>query len=121
MVKSDGYGAIARRLGVNVVISIKSVVVDAILSRLMGGGVTGVHRLGSGMIDVFELEIKPDMPITGHPITDFRISGGGLLMHVNRDGKSFIPHGGYVFHAGDRIVVLVKNSSEKELEKFFRH
>jgi trk system potassium uptake protein TrkA len=119
MVKSDGYGAIARRLGVDVVISIKAVVVDAILSRLMGGGVTGVHRLGAGAIDVFELEIKSGMPIAGRPITDFRVSGGSLLMHVNRDGKSFIPHGGYVFHAGDRIVVLVKNPGEKELEKFF--
>jgi trk system potassium uptake protein TrkA len=119
MVKSDGYGAIARRLGVDVVISIKSVVVDAILSRLGGGGVTGVHRLGAGAIDVFEMEIKSGMPIVDRPITDFRVSGGGLLMHVNRDGKSFIPHGGYVFRAGDRIVVLVKNSSEKELEKFF--
>jgi trk system potassium uptake protein TrkA len=119
MVKSDGYGAIARRLGVDVVISIKSVVVDAILSRLMGGGVTGVHRLGAGAIDVFEMEIKSGMPIVDHPITDFRVSGGGLLMHANRDGKSFIPHGGYVFRAGDRIVVLVKNPGEKELEKFF--
>jgi trk system potassium uptake protein TrkA len=119
MVKSDGYGAIARRLGVDVVISIKSVVVDAILSRLMGSGVTGVHRLGAGTIDVFEIEITSGMPVDGRPITDFHVSGGSLLMHVNRDGKSFIPHGGYVFRAGDRIVVLVKNSSENELEKFF--
>ena len=119
MVKSDGYAEIARRLGVDVVISIKAVVVDAILSRLAGGGVTGIHRLGGGTVDIFEIEIKAGMPIVNQPITAFHLSGGGLLMHVNRDGKSFIPHGGYVFHENDKIVLIVKNSSEKDLEKFF--
>jgi trk system potassium uptake protein TrkA len=120
MVKGDGYAEIARRLGVDVVISIKAVVVDAILSRLMGGGVTGIHRLGGGKIDIFEIEIKPGMPIINQPITAFRLSGGGLLMHVNRDGKSFIPRGGYVFQENDRIVLITKDKSENDLEKFFR-
>ncbi|MDR2444956.1 MAG: NAD-binding protein [Spirochaetaceae bacterium] len=119
MVKSDGYAEVARRLGVDVVISIKAVVVDAILSRLVGGGVTGIHRLGGGMIDIFEIEIKASMPIVNQPITAFRLSGGGLLMHVNRAGKSFIPHGGYLFRENDKIVLIAKNSSEKDLEKFF--
>jgi trk system potassium uptake protein TrkA len=119
MVKSDGYAEVARRLGVDVVISIKAVVVDAILSRLVGGGVTGIHRLGGGTIDIFEIEIKAGMPIVNQPITAFHLSGGGLLMHVNRDGKSFIPHGGYVFRENDKIVLIAKNNSEKDLEKFF--
>jgi trk system potassium uptake protein TrkA len=119
MVKNDGYGAIARRLGVDVVISIKSVVVDAILSRLMGGGITGIHRLGGGAIDIFEMEIKAGMPVIDHPITTFRLTNGGLLMHVNRSGKSFIPRGDYIFKAGDRVVLIVKNGSEREMEQFF--
>jgi trk system potassium uptake protein TrkA len=119
MVKSDGYAGIARRLGVDVVISIKTVVVDAILSRLMGGGVTGIHRLGGGTIDIFEIEIKAGMPVINQPITTFHLPDGGLLMHVNRGGKSFIPRGGYVFQEGDKIVLITKTSSEKDLEKFF--
>ena len=119
MVKSAGYAEVPRRLGVDVVISIKAVVVDAILSRLMGGGVTGIHRLGGGTIDIFEIAIRSGMPIVNQPITAFHLSGGGLLMHVNRDGKSFIPHGGYVFRENDKIVLIAKNSNEKDLEKFF--
>jgi trk system potassium uptake protein TrkA len=119
MVKNDGYSSIARGLGVDVAISVKSVVVDAILSRLIGGGVTGVHRLGSGSIDVFEMEIKAGMPVVDRSIADFHVKSGSLLMNVNRGGKSFIPRGDYVFRAGDRIVVAVKSSGEKQLEKFF--
>ena len=119
IVKSDGYAEVARRLGVDVVISIKAVVVDAILSRLVCGGVTGTHRLGGGAIDIFEIEIKAGMPIVDQPITAFHLSGGGLLMHVNRDGKSFIPHGGYVFRESDRIVLIAKSGSEKDLDRFF--
>jgi Trk K+ transport system NAD-binding subunit len=40
-------------------------------------------------------------------------------MHVNRGGKSFIPRGDYVFQESDKIVLIAKNSSEKDLEKFF--
>jgi trk system potassium uptake protein TrkA len=120
IVKSDGYAEVARRLGVDVVISIKAVVVDAILSRLAGGGVTGIHHLGGGTVDIFEIELKAGMPVVGRPITDFRLPDGGLLMHVNRDGRSFIPRGDYVFMEKDRIVLITKNSSEKDLESFFQ-
>jgi trk system potassium uptake protein TrkA len=119
MVKNDGYGAIARRLGVDVVVSIKSVVVDAILSRLVGGGVTGVHRLGGGAIGVFEIEVNSGMHVVNQPITAFRLTNGGLLIHVNRRGKSFIPHGDYLFTSGDKIVLIASNGSEKEMEAFF--
>jgi trk system potassium uptake protein TrkA len=40
-------------------------------------------------------------------------------MLVNRGEVSFIPQGGYVFKSGDKIILIAKNGSEAELEKFF--
>ncbi|MDR1029871.1 MAG: NAD-binding protein [Treponema sp.] len=119
LVTSAGYGTIARQLGVDVVIPMKSVVVDSIRSHLMGGGVKGIHRIGDGNIGIIELEIETRAPVADKPITAFHLSSGGLLLLVNRGSHSFIPKGDYCFKAGDHIILIAKNGSEKELEKFF--
>jgi trk system potassium uptake protein TrkA len=119
LVSGSGYEAIARQLGVDVVIPMKSVVVDSILSHLLGGGVRGVHRLGDGSIGIIEIEIFENSPAADAPITAFRLSGGSLVMLVNRAGASFIPRGDYVFKTADKIILIAKNSNEAEIERFF--
>ncbi|MDR2480170.1 MAG: NAD-binding protein [Treponema sp.] len=119
LVTGSGYAAMARQLGVDVVIPMKSVVVDSILSHLMGSGVKEVHRIGDGSVDIIEVEIAAEAPVVDKPISDFRLSAGGLLMLVNRGGHSFIPGGGYVFSEGDRIVLIAKAGSQTEIEKYF--
>jgi trk system potassium uptake protein TrkA len=119
MVTGPGYAAIARQLGVDVVIPMKTVVVDSILSHLMGRGVKEVHRLGDGSVDIIEVEIHNGAPAANTAISAFKLSGGGLLMLVNRGGDSFIPRGDYVFKEGDHIVLIAKTGSQAEIEKYF--
>ncbi|MDR0584484.1 MAG: NAD-binding protein, partial [Treponema sp.] len=119
MVSGAGYAAMARQLGVDVVVPMKSVVVNSILSHLMGSGVKEVRRIGDGSVDIVEVEIAAAAPVTDTPISEFRLSSGGLLMLVNRGGASFIPRGEYVFSEGDRIVLIAKTGSQTEIEKYF--
>jgi trk system potassium uptake protein TrkA len=119
IVTGSGYAAMARQMGVNVVIPMKSVVVDSILSHLMGSGVKEVHRMGDGSVDVMEVEVSKDAPVVNKPIAEFRLSAGGVLMLVNRGGDSFIPRGGYIFSEGDRIALIAKTGSQAEIEKYF--
>ena len=119
LVSGSGYGTIARQLGVDVVIPMQSVVVDSILSNLMGKVIRGVHRLGDATLSILELEIREDSPAVKKAITEFRLTEGGLVILVNRGNTSFIPRGDYVFEAGDKIILIAKNGSEAELEKFF--
>jgi trk system potassium uptake protein TrkA len=124
MVTGSGYAAIARQLGVDVVIPMKSVVVDSIMSHLMGRGITAVHRLGDGSINSIEIELRPGTPAAERSIAELNLSGGALVMLVNRGAgpgvhSSFIPRGDYVFKSGDRIILIAKNGSEAEIERFF--
>ncbi|MDR2618119.1 MAG: NAD-binding protein [Treponema sp.] len=119
LVAGSGYETIARQLGVDVVIPTKSVVVDSILSRLMGRGIRGIHRLGDGSVGIIEAGISDESPAAEKAITEFGLSQGGLIMLVNRGEASFIPQGGYVFKAGDKVILIAKHGSETELERFF--
>jgi len=97
-----------------------SVVVDSILSHLMGSNVKEVHSLGYDNIDLIEAEIGKNAPVIDKPISAFKLSEGGLLLLVKREGVSFIPKGDYVFKEGDRIVVIANVDSHSEIEKYWR-
>jgi len=119
LVSGPGYKTIALQLGVDVAIPVKSVVVDSILSHLAGKNIRGLHSLGDGNVGIVEVEIEKDSPAIDKAITEFRLSSGGLIMLVNRGETSFIPQGDYIFKAEDKIIIIAKNGSEAELEKFF--
>jgi trk system potassium uptake protein TrkA len=119
MVSGSSHEAIARQLGVDVVISMESVVVNSILSNLMGKGMKEVHRLGDGTLEILETAIGGDSPALEKSIVEFKLPDGGLIILVNRGGASFIPRGDYVFKSGDKVIFIAKNANEAELEKFF--
>jgi trk system potassium uptake protein TrkA len=119
MVTSPGYAAIARQLGVDVVVPMKLVVVDSILSRLMGRAVTAVHRLGDGSINILELETGADAPVAGKPLKDCRLPAGSLVMLVNRGDAAFIPQGNDIINAEDRIILITKKGNEAEIGRHF--
>jgi len=120
IVNGSGYAGMARHLGVDVVIPMMSVVVDSILSHLMGSNVKEVHSLGYENIDLIEAEIGKNAPVIDKPISAFKLTDGGLLLLVKREGISFIPKGDYIFREGDRIVVIANVDSHSEIEKYWR-
>ncbi|MDR1127775.1 MAG: Trk system potassium transport protein TrkA [Treponema sp.] len=119
MVSSPGYAAVARKLGVDVVIPMKMVVVDSILSHLMGNSITAVHRLGDGSIDILELDTGEDAPVAGKALKECRLPADSLVMLVNREGSAFIPKGDDVIQSGDHTVLITKKGNEAEISRLF--
>jgi trk system potassium uptake protein TrkA len=119
LVSSPGHETIAYKLGVDVAVPVKSVVVDSILSHLMGKVIQGIHSLGDGSVGIIEVEIGAGSPAAEKAITEFRLSEGGLILLVNRGETSFIPRGDYIFKPADKVIVIAKNGSEGEIDKFF--
>jgi trk system potassium uptake protein TrkA len=119
LVLSPGHKTIALQLGVDVAIPLKSVVVDSILSHLMGRGITDVHNIGDGSVSIIKLGIGEESPAVEKKIKEYHLPQNILVMLVNRGETSFIPQGDYIFKAGDKIVLIVKNGNEVELEKYF--
>jgi len=93
--------------------------VDSILTKLMGSGIKEVRSLGDGNVELIEIEIGSNAPVIDKPISTFKLSSGGLVLLVSREGESFIPKGDYVFKEGDRIVLIARFGSQAEIEKYF--
>lgn len=119
MVTGAGYAAIARQLGVDVVIPVKQAIVDAILSRLMGKGVTGIHSLDDGSTSIIEIDIDKTSSATGKPLREHGLPEGSLLMLVSRGESSFLPRGDYVMEGGDHLFIIIRKGSEEEIRGIF--
>jgi trk system potassium uptake protein TrkA len=120
LVRGRSYETIARRLGVDVVIPTQTVVVDSILSNIKGKNVREVHRLGDGTLEILEVEVGANSPLAEKPISEFKLTKDALIMLVNRKGETFIPKGDFIFKPADKVIVIVAQGSEAELERFFR-
>jgi trk system potassium uptake protein TrkA len=132
-VSGAGYAKIARDLGVDVVIPAKQVLADSIISALMGNEVKRLRRIGDGTIGIMEVEVSPESLVAGKPIMAFHVAAGALVLLVSRNKaeagasgaesntvrESFIPRGDYVFIPGDHVIIISKNGSEEEIEKYF--
>jgi trk system potassium uptake protein TrkA len=97
----------------------QSVVVDSILSHLIGGGVKRVRQVGDSSVGILEIEISPGALAADKVLSGFRLPAGALVMLVNRGETSFIPRGDYVFKAGDRIALTAKTGNDEEIKRLF--
>ena len=127
MVSSSGYAAIARKLGIDVVIPMTNVVVDSILAKLIGVGVKGLRHIGDGSIGILEIEIIKGSAAEGKALKNFPLPQGALVMLVNCGSSEeqpdqpieIIPRGNYIYTAGHRLLLIIKNGMEKEIENLF--
>ncbi len=119
LVNGGGYTGIARSLGIDVVVPLKSVVVDSILSHLIGGGVKSVHRVADGSVEILEMELGGESQAVGARLDELKLPAGVLVMLVTRGSDAFIPAGDCVFSVGDRVVLIVKKGGESDAERFF--
>jgi trk system potassium uptake protein TrkA len=62
--------------------------------------------VGEGRINVTELVLDADSPVTGIPLRDIALPEGALVSAVLRRGRPIIPGGSTVLRERDRIIVV---------------
>jgi trk system potassium uptake protein TrkA len=74
-----------------------------------------VASLGSGEVDVVEVEVPP--LLVGRTVTELTVAGEAQVVSISRAGKTFLPTPATVFHKGDLVHVAVLVSSAERLRK----
>jgi trk system potassium uptake protein TrkA len=62
--------------------------------------------VGEGMVNVTEIVIGPDSPVTGKILKNIYLPENSLIAVVIRDNRPMIPRGGNDLQAGDRVVLI---------------
>jgi len=73
-----------------------------------------VYSLGTGEVDVVEIEVNPQLE--GRAVKDLFVPAEIMVVAVSRGGRTFIPTSGTTFLSGDILHVVVQAVSANKLK-----
>ena len=111
-VNIDEMARMAAQMGLENVVSPKTVVVNVVLRYVralqssMGSSIENLYQLMDGRAEALEFIVSGEAAYTGIPLKDLRLKKNILIAGILRDRKAIIPTGGDEIHPGDRVVVI---------------
>lgn len=110
LTESADFDDVARKLGIDVAVSMRDTVVDAVMSHLRGPGVKSVHTVCNGRFEVVSCEAAADGKVVGKALRDVEMRGDCLVLMMRRAGTSAVevPRGDAVISPGDRVVFMAR-------------
>lgn len=120
LTSSAAVGAIARKLGVDVVVPMRDTVVDGLMGSLRGRGVTSVHTIAGGAFEILTCTVGSKAKAVGKALKDLALENLALVLLVRRaeDEVTEIAHGDDVVSAGARIVLVVPKDDTRAIRLF---
>ncbi len=120
VVTRSDYANVISRLGINDVVSPRSVMAKQVTGLLNTGPVVfrNASLLGGG-IEVLELEVFEDSPVTRGNLNDVTLPANTLLAAVLREGYVYLPNAKSVLRQGDTVIALAQADAIADLTTAF--
>ncbi len=117
------YGAIARKLGVDVAVPMRGSVVDAIMGHLRGGNVNSVHSVCSQRFEIVDGEIPQKAQVAGKTLAELSAKSADcplvLLCRAPGEDAWGVARGGTVVQPGSRVVLIAGRGDVQSESRFF--
>ena len=121
-VQRADYVPIYRQLGIDIVLSPRTVASDHLLRLSRGGVLHSLTVLENGQAEVVEMTVASNSPAVGQTLSKMRdlLPHGSLLGAIVHGDQVVIPHGKSRIASGDRVIVMTKSHARKAVERVFR-
>ncbi len=119
LVQSRIMKNIAYKIGIDVAISFKDVVVDSIMAKLLGKNVLGYHTMCDGTFEIIELAVGEASIVIGKALKDISKHGIFLILLINKDGIYQIPKGDTIIEAENKVIFIVDAKHSAEIVHMF--
>lgn len=121
LVTSSAFATIAQKLGVDVTIALRDVVVDSIMSHLRGNSVKEIHTITNGELEIIECILSPTAKVNGKKIKELADPGKYLLLLDKHSGKDEyeIANGETVVTTGDCLVLIAQAQESRHVLEIF--
>jgi trk system potassium uptake protein len=120
LVERGDHMPIYQQLGVDIVLTPRSVASDQILRYCRGGGVQSLTSLEGGQAEVAELRVPRGARVVGVPLRRMGLPRGALLGGIVREDQVIIPRGDDTVEAGDTVILLLTETARPIVERMFR-
>jgi len=119
LVNKTSYGPLIGNLGIDTVVSPRSITVSTILQHVRRGRIRSVHTITEGFGELIEAEALETSSLVGTPLREAKLPEGVLLGAIVRDDQVITPRGGTVVRSGDLVVLFAATEAVKKVEKLF--
>lgn len=109
------YVKVAKNLGVDNVISPKTITTNQILTFIKRNNVETLHRIIEGKADIVEFIAGRNSYIINTKIRNLKLPEDVIIATIVRRNEIVIPHGEDIIREGDRVIFIVKNRDSNEL------
>jgi trk system potassium uptake protein TrkA len=114
-----GYSGLATRLGVDVVLSPKRAMADAVLEQTRWSTVVSALLLGEHEVEIVQLEVpeRPARPdLVTKPLKSLGFPQGSLVGAVMRGAEVLIGSGDTVLRPGDEVLIVSRPDALAKVE-----
>ncbi len=126
-VNEDSRAQMVEELGIDSVVSAKSVTADAILSyvrarqkTIKSANIEAMYRLVDNRVEALEFNIYQECEYTGVPLRELKIKRNHLIACIGRKGRIIIPDGDDHMETGDSVVVVTMEHRIHDLRDILR-
>lgn len=125
-VNRDEMAVMAEQMGLESVITPKSVVVNVVLRYVralqssMGSSIENLYQLMEGRAEALEFIVRSEAAYTGVPLKELRLKENILIGGILRDRTAIIPGGDDRILPGDHVVVIAGNRRLNALEEILQ-
>lgn len=122
VVNKPDYANIIERLGITHAVSSRAVMAKQVQQLMNTGPVISRNsRLFGRGIDVLELEVFENTPITRDTLRDVNLPVKSLIGAAIRDNSIQVPTADYRFRPGDIVIAIAQSESVNELVRAFQN
>jgi len=119
LVNKASYGPLMGNLGIDTVVSPRTITVSTILQHVRRGRIRSVHTIAEGFGEVIEAEALETSVLVGVPLRDAKLPEGVLIGALVRGEEVIIPRGDTVIRANDLVILFAATAAVKKIDKLF--
>lgn len=119
LINNSNYIPLTAGMGIDAVVSPRSITVSTILEHIRKGRILSAHSLRDGFAEVIEIEALETSTVTNMAIADLDLPEKSIVGAILRNGEVIIPRPETVIKAHDKVVVLAVHDCVHAIENMF--
>ncbi len=119
LVNNATYSTLMANLGLDTIISPRSLTISKILQHIRRGKIRSVHTLQQGTGEIIEADALETSEIVGKTAFTANLPDGVILGAIIRDDTFMVPDEETIIEVGDHIILYTPTNLIKKVEKLF--
>ena len=119
LVNNEAYYPLVGPLGVDAMVSPRSIIVANIMQHVRRGRIKGLYNIRDGFAEVIEAEVSETSSIVNTTIEELTLPHEVIVGGVIRDEQFIMPELNFTIRAGDDVIILASRSQAQNVEKMF--